>query len=236
MENNLSKILGQSNPMIDFHKSSVHFATEAQQGNAFSIQIANAAGTGTANGGRRTVVLFPGVLALTTAIPGMLTDGAFNDTEGEAGLSASSAEPDTIATLIAYLLAYPTTLKGIHFQFSDETQSANSLTFNHIDPFSTRAPEIVRLQDQFNQYSQNKKDVFIPIDKVIGIGKSVNYTLISGVTVTMTFYFGGSVNLEMMLAYLEQTAKSYVGQTGKSVIETYDNNVKEKMLALVGGR
>lgn len=234
MENNLSKILGQSNPMVDFHKTNVHFGTEAQKTNAYSIQIANAAISSSANGGRRTVVLFPGVLALTTTIPGMLKDGAFTDKAGEAGLQASSSEPDTIATLVAYVLAYPTTLKGIHFQFSDETQSSNSLTVNHIDPFSTRSPEIIRLQPEFNQYSQNKKDVFIPIDKVIGVGKSLEYTLIPGVTVTLTFYFGGSVNTELMLSYLEQAAKSYVGSAGKTVIDQYDNAVQEKMLALTG--
>lgn len=240
MDNNqAAKILGDASPFFNGHKAGVNFATAPQQSNSYAVSISNAALPADANAGVRKIILFPGALGLTSVLPGILKDGAFNDANGNAGVSASTSEEDQINVLQAYLLSRPTILKGIHFQFSRQEQTAQALVVRAVDPFNNRANDTVRLQTQFNQFSNNQTTLYLPFGKVIGAGKAIEYTLLPGAggaanIVTMTFDFGMSFDPEMLLSAAEMEAMRYVSQVGEATIQDFNARRQQSVQTLLG--
>jgi hypothetical protein len=238
-QNKISMLLGDSSPFFTGHQAGVNFATPAQGGNPYAVTLSNSALPADAAGGVRKIILFAGALALTTALPGVMTDGAFNDASGNAGVSATSSEQDQISVLSAYLLSRPTMLKGIHFQFSKEDQGSQPLVIRTIDPFNNRANKIVRLQTQFNQFSNNQTTVYVSLDEIVGAGKAIEYTLMAGATgvpnvVTMTFDFGMSFDPETLLALAYKEAARFVSKVGDATIAEYNSARSQAMLMVTG--
>lgn len=232
-------ILGDNSPFFTGHKPGVNFSSPPQAGNPYAVTLSNAAVVTDAAAGVRKVVLFPGALGITTALPGVLTDGAFNDADAQSGVSATTSEQDKIRVLQAYLLSRPTMLRGIHFQFSKEEQGSQPLVIRTVDPFNNRANKIVRLQTQFNQFSNNQTTVYISLNEVIGSGKAIEYTMMAGATgvpntVTMTFDFGMSFDPETLLALAYAEAQRYIAKVGESAIADYNARRNQSMQAMLG--
>lgn len=238
---NLSRDLGTTNPIVNFHRPTVHFGTKDENSNVFNLEIQNAAVPASGDTGNRTVVLFPGSLLLIAAVPGMLTDGAFNDKNGNSGLTAISGETASIQKLQAYLASHPTELKGMHLQFSDVNQASQLIVVKSDDPFVQQDERRLRFATAFNQFSNNQNYLKVAdMQEIIGAGSQFEYTLRAGATnvpnkVNITFYFGGSIDMGMWLKSMKEVAKNSISRVGVEYVNQYDQALTQRTLAMGAG-
>ncbi|MEZ0610452.1 hypothetical protein ACAW74_18200 [Fibrella sp. WM1] len=224
--------LGIGNPILNFGSETVHFGSKYDAGRTFSFQIINTATAVSGDNGVRQARIFAGLDQLVGAgtVPGLVKDGTFSDKNAATGLSALSLEGKSILSLQKYLSITPTLLRGMHVQFSDPTQAGNAFKFVYDDPFGVKTDRILRPSTAYNQNTQNTNYLLLPnIDEIITGQNSLDYTISPSVTVTITMYFGASIDLSKALANYKLAADAQISLVGAAAIERMDT------IALAGG-
>jgi len=212
--------LGISNPFLFFGAGNDSFAVLDQSARTFSIRITNATPQ---NGTARTLipVLFGGYRGLiTNAVPGLMKTGAFNDKNGNAGLTATSTETQSIEDLHALLLREPTELLGMLFRYENNSASqiSSKFTVNRISPFTGEDKVITSIQPQISQNPANPNDKILPLSLrgqgiVLGYDKIVEYPILADTSVVITFFFGAT--------FSEMKAMEHYTQDGQSLVKLY---------------
>lgn len=223
--NNTVSALGISNPILDFGATDVHFGSNYKKGRAFTIQITNAATANGGDNGVRKLCIFAGLDQAigTGAVAGLLKDGTFNDINAAAGLQGVSQESKTILALQKYLMARPTVLKAMHLQFSDALQAGASFRVAYDDPFQVKPDRLLRASTSYDQNTNNTNYLLIDkINEILDGDTSLYYQLNPGITVTITFYFGGSTSLKKLLSTSKAAAEAQIALVGQAAIDKMD--------------
>ncbi|MBL4694030.1 hypothetical protein JKY72_01550 [Candidatus Gracilibacteria bacterium] len=110
-----------------------------------------------ANAATRIVLLSGGVDTETTA--GVIKNGAFNDKNGDAGLTASTTSPFTLSQFLKMAARNPMKILGIDMDSTVESQRSKKVTIFRQSPFRQLASDIIPLNSTFTNQSQNLKTI-----------------------------------------------------------------------------
>lgn len=182
---------GEGDDLLQFNGDSPDFTGELQNHleKQFVLSIANA------NAATRTAVLFAGYLkGNATLAPGQLVQGAFNDKNGNAGLTGNTESEKSIEELLLYLGQIPTRLIAIQMQSDVSAQLQQAFKYQRLNPFKTEPTKILRPSNYRNQDSFQDKLVSFPVDVQIDTLSYMEAPVVGTSTLRLTFFFGTSFN------------------------------------------
>ena len=222
--------LGITNPFVNFGNGNNSFAVQDDSARSFSIRITN---TTPQNGTARTLtaVLFGGYRGqITNAVPGLMKTGAFNDKAGNAGLSASSTETQSIEDLQHFLLREPTELLGLLFRYENNSASqiSSKVTVLQNSPFTGDDKTLISIQPQIRQDPANPNDKILPLSLrgqgiVVGYDKQIEYPILADTSVVVTFFFGGSFSTMKAMERFVSAGQNLVKLLGQANIISAQN-------------
>lgn len=196
---------GQGDPDVTFMGNVQNFAQEGHIQRRFGFSITNSAESA------RTVRLFSGYNTDdATAAPGQLKDGAFNDTQGRAGLTASSINSrKTIKGFQNYVLYNPTRVLQIRITCQDRSQFDQEISVGSLDPFVDTTSYPINPGLAFNSSTFSDKVADVSTDGLQLDDKSdITYTIEAGATVTFILFAGASLSPSQALAVKAAVAKN----------------------------
>lgn len=192
-----SDYTGQGDPSLKIMGSVQNFAQEGHVQRRFGFSITNAAEV------PRTVRLFAGYFTGdSTAAPGQLKDGAFNDVSGSPGLSASGTNAGkAIAGLLNYVLYNPTRIVAIRINCSNKAQFNQELNVGSLDPFVNTVSYPINPGLGFNgsTFDATVADINtngLQLDET----SDILYTILPGTTVNFLLFAGASIQQSQALA------------------------------------
>jgi len=221
----LSFYTGEDDDLLSFEGDIRSFAQELDKNleKQFSVSVVNA------NAAARTAVLYAGyLLANTTLAPGLLVEGAFNDTSGAAGLTGATLEAKSIQELNLFLNACPTRLLAFKIQSNLSGQLNNNLTYQRNNPFKTEETITIRPKNFINQDTFQNDQVTFPVDVQLDQLAKLQYPFIGASTNYVTFYFGASLNI--MQALEKKAERALVNIQAVGVDKVLNFNRGRKML------
>lgn len=210
---NMSRYDGSFDDLVAFEGDIRSFAQELDKNleKQFTVSVVNA------NAASRTAALFAGYLkGNATLQPGQLVEGAFNDINGNAGLTGATVEAKSIEELLLFLNACPTRLLAMKIQSTVSTQINNNLTYQRLNPFVVEATKTIRPKNYINQDTYQNDQVTFPVDVQLDQLASLKYPFIGTSTTTVTFFFGASLSiqygLERKFARAKATMENFSGR------------------------
>ena len=206
--------IGEDDDFLDFDGEIKNFAQEGALQKQFKVQVVNAA---TAS---RTAVIWPGYFkGDSTNAPGQLSDGAFNDTGGNAGLTGSSGiSGKTIAEFFAFLEHNPTTVVQLKIASTVATQIDNDITVQMLNPFREERSQFLRASDYVNQQVYQDKTIVFPVELQLDNQVKLTYPFVASSTTSLIFYCGASLNLAQTLRKKRKRAKRNISAAGPSKV------------------
>lgn len=196
---------GAGDDLLDFNGQSTDFSLKKSLDKQFSFKLVNA------NAATRTAVLFAGYLTgNATLAPGQLINGAFNDINGDAGLTGSNVSAQDIASLQNYLIHNPTRLEAMKIKSTDATQIEESLVYQRLSPFQTEPSVNIRPSDFINQDSNQDKISVFPVAVQLDDQSKIQLPVVGSSTVVITLYFGASLNPAKGLEVKAQRAQTNI--------------------------
>lgn len=133
-------------------------------------------------------------------------------TEGE-GSSAvhmvAAGDPRSIDVLLEYIKKNPIRVRAIKFNVSSEQQLDEPLKYQTQTPFMTDST-IQKVPSTFqDQNTNNTKTVEVELkDWILGHSSTILYSIRSGVSVNLTFFFGASLDASKALEKKYNRAKA----------------------------
>lgn len=193
--NNLSSFDGQVLSALGDGDDLLHFRGKggniASQGtDQFTYIIVNA------NASARVARLFtPISMNYPTAYPGQVVTGAFNDVNGAAGLTGSSASSAfSIESFLYYVSKNPSRLSHLRVKSTASSQLDYDLTLDEINPYRDITNSIFHPSNEINQDSQQTSIVIFPVDAQLSYLSDLVLSISGSSTATITFYMGTEVN------------------------------------------
>ncbi|MEM7036280.1 MAG: hypothetical protein AAF570_04810 [Bacteroidota bacterium] len=192
---------GFDDDLVDFGGNGVEslsFADEIKSGKHFSVEITNAHATDTLN-----MYLFGGDL-YDPGTNGVMTEGAFNDIDAKAGLTATG-DPFSVDRLLKWCNKNPSRIAGIKIQSTVASQLEKTIVIEKWSPFRQLPTHYIRIsnykdENDFQDKIATIRDPFQVDDQTL-----VKIPIPIGTT-TITLYFGGSINLAKALDKKSQRA------------------------------
>jgi len=204
---------GQNDDILSFEGDIQNFAVEGDEDSQFTFTITNAATV------TRTALLWAGYLkGNATLAAGQLTDGAFNDTGGNAGLTGSSNEDKTIEELKAYLEHTPHRVIGLKVSSSTTANMSNTLTAQELSPFKQKQSKSIRPQMFQDQNVQQLGIIQMPVNSQFDNYHKFTYPVLASSAVTLTLFFGAGINLGKVLANRAAIGQSNVALMGRGEV------------------
>jgi hypothetical protein len=205
--------IGEGDLDLQFGGAVQNFAQEGHAGKQFSFSVSNAALV------NRTVQLFAGYLTGSPLRPGQLTDGAFNDIQGNPGLEAVSGDDQIkIAELHEFLKHNPTRLVMMRIQSTDERQMNEKIRISQHNVFARQGTETIDPAIYKTAGDFNSKIVTFPVDVQLDDKSDVKYTFVNGSTTTITLYFGATLDKALSLRRKAAIARANVNRVGAAAI------------------
>lgn len=199
---------GQDDDILTIEGDIQNFAAEGDENMQFTFTLTNAA-TAT-----RTALLWAGYLkGNATLAAGQMTDGAFNDTGGNAGLTGSSNEDKTIEELKAYLEHTPHRVIGLKVSSTTTANINNTLTVQELSPFRQLQSKAIRPQMYQDQNVQQLGIIQMPVNTQFDNYHKFSYPVLASSAVTVTLFFGAGVNLGKVLS-----RRAAIGQTNVAIL------------------
>jgi hypothetical protein len=200
-----SDYTGQGDPSLKIMGTVQNFAQEGHVQRRFGFSITNSAEA------PRTVRLFAGYFTdNTTAAPGQMKDGAFNDVNGSPGLSASSTNAgQKIAGLLQYVLYNPTRIVAMRITCPNKSQFNQELNVGSLDPFvnTTSYPINPGLGFNGSTFDATVADINtngLQLDET----SDILYTILPGTTVNFLLFAGASMQQSQALAVKASIAQN----------------------------
>jgi len=200
---------GEGDDFLEFEGSVQNFAQEGHENVQFTIEMVNA------NAATRTAILFPGYHHLnTTLAAGQMVDGAFNDTGGNAGLTASSLGEKTIRELLEYLKYVPSRWVAVKINSTLASQIQSDFTITNLNPFKTAESRHIRPKTFQNQNVNQDKIITVPVNEQLDFETRVTYPFVGSSTTSLTFFFGARMNQAGALRKKARKGKASVAVIG----------------------
>lgn len=205
---------GDDDDMLDFSGNVANFAVEGGIDKQFTFTVTNAA---VAN---RTAYLWAGyLLGNATLAPGQLVDGAFNDINGDVGLTGASNVEKTIAELKQFLLYNPTRLIGMIIKSDVANQIQNDIILQPLDPFRGTESFYIRPKTFVNQNTFQDKTVTFPVDNVsLDDQMTMKLSFLASSVTTITMFFGATLNQAKALRKKAKRAKKTMAKVSRKKV------------------
>ena len=199
---------GSGDDVLDFGDDSTaqSFQLKGHKNRQFTMIIAN-----TDVGPAPLIArLYGGYNQLTPAlVPGLITDGAFNDVNGNAGLTGTSGNAGkTIVEFLNFIVFNPTRIPAIKILSTTDQQIAQVLTIDTLTPFrqTTKSLEIYPANEQ-NEYTFQNNTAVLATNFQLSNQENVLYPVSPTSTLTLTWFAGASYNTAKALQ-----RKSHIAQ------------------------
>lgn len=202
---------GQEDDLLSFEGDIRSFAQELDKNleKQFTVSVVNA------NAATRTAVLFAGyLLGNTTLVPGQLIEGAFNDINGNAGLTGATGENKSIQELNLFLNYCPTRMLAMKIQSTVPGQLNTNLTYRRNNPFKDEESRLLRPKNFINQDTYQNDQVTFPVDVQIDVLTNLRMPFVGASTTFVTWYFGASLNIMSALEKKAQRARVNINAVG----------------------
>lgn len=160
----------------------------------YQVQLVNA------NAAVRTARLTPALLG--ESAPGLIAAGAFNDIDGNAGLTGSTSSPGTIQELIRFISYNPTKLLGMKLSSTDTNQMEQSLNVYVKSPFRQLEQKIVPLGQYNDGNTFNDKKTFLnllPYDLQMDMQADIQVPVYGSSTLNILLFMGPILNPAQIL-------------------------------------
>jgi hypothetical protein len=191
---------GEGDDMLDFAGGPADsFADAVDNKRIFTMTLVNAAVA------TRIAYLFGGYANPT----GEIADGAFNDANGNAGLTGTGT-PNTIANFKAYIKNNPSLLLGFRVKSTDATQMDQQITWTLLNPFKVAESRNIVIANYVDENNFNDKIATVTEGGVVSIMTQVQIPIVASSTATITAYFGPSLNNHRALENKTEKAKKNI--------------------------
>ena len=195
---------GANDPSIQIPGNVKNFAMEGYIGQQFTLTIRNTAAA------LRTVRLFAGYnTGDNAAASGQLADGDFNDTAGNAGLTATSSDPESnIRGFQRYVKDNPTRVVHLRIQTTVAEQLQQAIKVRRLDPFNQKGatsivPALVVGGNQFND-----KIAYLTTEIQLDDLSDILMNVVPTSSTTLTFFCGATLSRSQELEVKAAVAKS----------------------------
>lgn len=196
--------IGLGDPFLNFSGNTGSFAEPISRGKLYTITLTNV------NANARTAKLCPGLLYNAV---GLITDGAFNDTTGAAGLSASGT-PQAIVYFNAFINQYPTLVAGFKVSTNNILQFEQDIVIYKQSPFKTHASRIINVAAYASEANPNTTLISVQESFYMDNQTVVEYTVLGATSVSIGLFFGVSLNIAYALRSKTETAKANMSRAG----------------------
>lgn len=207
--------IGEGDDLLSFAGSIQNFAGELVEHleKQFVITIVNA------NAATRTAVLFAGYTkGNATLTPGQLVQGAFNDVNGNAGLTGATASEKSIEELLLFVNECPTRLLAIKVKSTVATQIDENFTYQRLNPFQTMPTKILRPGNFQNQDTFQDKVATFPANVQLDTQAKLTCPVVGSSTLTLSFFFGTGINLALTLERKAVAAYTNINAGGQESV------------------
>lgn len=160
----------------------------------YAIQVVNA------NAAVRTFRLTPGLLGFTAA--GLIAAGAFNDINGDAGLTGSTTSFGSIATLQQFIAYNPTKLLGMKVSSTVEEQGELTINVYPKSPFRQLESKVLPIGQYNDGDTFNDKKTFmnlIPYDMQLDMQVDIQIPVYGTSTLNLLLFLGPILNPAQIL-------------------------------------
>ncbi len=206
---------GEGDDLLSFAGSIQNFSGELVEHleKQFNVTIVNA------NAAKRTAAVFSGYFkGNSTLAPGQLIEGAFNDINGNAGLTGATASEKSIEELMLFVNTAPTRLLAIKIKSTDANQISESITYQRLSPFVTMPTKILRPDNFQNQDTYQDKTVTFPANVQVDDQCSLKVPVVGASTIRLTFLFGTSINMALTLERKAVQAYTNINAVGQDQV------------------
>jgi len=190
--------------VLDFGNGIENFQLKGHKNRQFTMILENA------NVDTRIARLYGGYNQFNaTLVPGLVTDGAFNDVNGLAGLTGSSGNASkTIQEFLNYILFNPSRVPAIKVLSTDEAQITEVMTLDTLTPFraTTQSQEVYPANEQ-NEYTFQNKTAVLATNFQLSNQENVVYGVVGASTARLTWFMGASYNTALALQRMARKAQ-----------------------------
>jgi hypothetical protein len=197
--------IGMNDDFLNFSGNVGSFAEPIDQGKLYTLILTNA------NASTRIALLCPGLL-FETAV-GLIADGAFNDTGGNAGLSGTG-NPLPIALFNSFIRYFPTIVAGFKVSTSNISQFDMNLTVFKQSPFKSHESRIINVGSFASEANPNTTLISVEQSFYMDNQTIIQYPVLGLTTVTVGLFFGPSLNIAHALREKTERAKGNLVRMG----------------------
>jgi hypothetical protein len=198
--------LGIGDPFLSFAGDAGSFADPLARGKVYTITLINT------NANPRYAIIGSGGLLYTNAA-GLATDGDFNDTGGNAGLTGSG-QPNALIYFNAFLHNYPTIVSAFRVTTTNVAQFDQVITVQKQSPFNTEATRIIDVGAYVDPINPNTSLVLVESSFYLDNQTILLYGVLGNTTVVIKLFMGASLNIAEALYAKATTAKVNMDRLG----------------------
>lgn len=196
--------LNMAGDVLDFGDGVDNFQLKGHKNRQFTMIIENA------NVATRIARLYGGYNQFNAAlVPGLVTDGAFNDINGNAGLTGTSGNASkTIQEFLNYILFNPSRVPAIKVLSTVNTQITEVLSLDTLTPFraTTQSQEVYPANEQ-NEYTFQNNTAVLATNFQLSNQENVTYPIVGSSTARLTWFMGASYNTALALQRMAKRAQ-----------------------------
>ena len=207
--------VGEGDVVLDFGGKATSFLQEGHKNRQFVLTVANTAAAS------RRIKLFAGYNRLTPSlVPGLITNGAFNDENGDPGCTGSTTNVGKVVEdFLNYLLFIPTRVKAIKVRSDQVAQIDEVITAATQTPFRQLDTENFYPNNEQDENTFQDKTATVPTpDLQLGFQKELEVSVVATSTTAFTFYMGSSYNISMALERKAIAAQENMAAIGKPAL------------------
>lgn len=197
--------VGYGDEFLDFSGGASSLASAARNAKPFIINFVNSANAA------RTVLLCPGLLPNSA---GLMATGAFNDVNGQAGLSATSGSPGSIEAFNQFIQKYPSVVAGFKLSTTNVAQMDQNIEIGKQSPFSSHSTKVISTGIYASEQNFNTQILTIPESFFLDNQTLMKYTILPNTSVAFTLMIGVSLNTAKALRTKVSKAKVNIEAAG----------------------
>lgn len=144
---------------------------------------------------------------------GLIATGAFNDTNGDAGLSATGT-PKPIEEFLEFVFHNPCVLIAIKFKSTQASQIDQGITYQELIPFRTKASDEIAMAGYSNEDVFQDKQLTLPVNLTLGNQADFIIPIVGSSTLNMTLVIGGTYNTHQALNKKKAIADQNINRLG----------------------
>ena len=180
----MSGYTGENDDFLEFAGDQGSFADSIHKGKVYNLSVTNA------NAAARTLLLCPGLIF---GAAGLIADGAFNDVNGAAGLTAAGS-PRSIALFNNFIRQFPTMVAGFKVSTSSLGQMEQTLSIVKESPFAEHESKIINVSIHASEANPNTSLITVGEGFYMDSQTKITYQVLGSTQVNFGIVFGASLN------------------------------------------